>query len=346
MKAVLYAIAGWLMVLVAGIFLLGAIADEHHLRYAVIMVLFATAALWFFQRSKGQKKKPATFTPAEVLAAARRTQAQGKAEAPAGTDVKAATRSEEKEKSSAAAQRARQLEDRAARFSEILDSIPAAAVIADETPAKHHDLEDLEPFTFSNITAKTPRDKLGNFVTVDVETTGLSAGRAEIVEIAAVRFRGFAPVEKFCSLCAPRKGIDPSAAAINGITADMVEGKPRFDQIAGSLQAFIDKDNIVGQNLEFDLRFLWKGGLDFLAEKRRYYDTIEIAKRTLKKARYKYDKEYGVRELDYDKEYDVEDYKLGTLCAYYGIDYFGSHRALADAYVTGKLLEKLAEDRE
>ena len=71
MKAVLYAVAGWLMALLAGIFLLGTIADEHHLRYAVIMVLFAAAARWCFQKSKGQKKKPAAFVPAAKPAAPR-----------------------------------------------------------------------------------------------------------------------------------------------------------------------------------------------------------------------------------------------------------------------------------
>ena len=45
-------------------------------------------------------------------------------------------------------------------------------------------------------------------------------------------------------------------------------------------------------------------------------------------------------------DYDVDDYKLKTLCNYYGIPLVGAHRALADCYATGLLLECLAKDRE
>ena len=45
-------------------------------------------------------------------------------------------------------------------------------------------------------------------------------------------------------------------------------------------------------------------------------------------------------------DYDVDDYKLQTLCNYYDIPLVGAHRALADCYATGLLLECLAKDRE
>ena len=44
--------------------------------------------------------------------------------------------------------------------------------------------------------------------------------------------------------------------------------------------------------------------------------------------------------------YDVEDYKLTTLCDYYTIrDELFAHRALGDAFATGNLFECLAKDK-
>lgn len=333
MKSILYALGFWVSAILAGLFLLGAIVDESHLLYAIIMAPFAAAALWCFRKSRAatqEKQQPRQSAVRPI---------------PEPEPLTAPTpdpKITEAQREAWAAER-RQKE---AAFTAILDAIPEVQPEESEAPAKHQKLADMPEYAFSNITKKTPRDKLSNFVVIDVETTGLYPARNEIVEVAAIRFRGFEPVAKLSTLCTPRKGIDEDAAKINGITEDMVDGRPPFDLIAGAVQAFIGEDNVVGHNLEFDLRFLWRYGVDFFCAPRKFYDTLDIAGRTLKRQKYKYDKEYGGRLPDYESPSDVSDYKLGTLCSYYGIAYSEGHRALADAYATGKLLESLAKDRE
>ena len=60
----------------------------------------------------------------------------------------------------------------------------------------------------------------------------------------------------------------------------------------------------------------------------------------------KWDKEYGEYVINDNYDYDVEDYKLTTLCDYYGIrDNTFAHRALPDALATGLLFKKLAQDK-
>jgi DNA polymerase III polC-type len=231
-------------------------------------------------------------------------------------------------------------------FVKVLDSLPTASITVDEKAAPKNPVSESYDVAFSPVTKKTPRDKLGNFVAIDTETTGLSASKDEIVEIAAVRFRDFKPIEKFVALCAPKKGMSEDASRINGITEEMVADKPLFGQIVRSLQSFIGADNIVGHNLDFDLKFIVRGGFDVHANKQKYYDTLEIAQKTLKRAKDKWDKDVQGYITDYSKDYDVMNYKLKTLCDYYGITYLGAHRALADAYVTGLLLQALAKDRE
>ncbi len=228
----------------------------------------------------------------------------------------------------------------------VLDNLPKVDISISEVEAKKRSVSEVADIGFSNITKKTPRSKLGNFVVFDTETTGLSPAQAEIVEISAIRFRNFEPVEAFTTLCRPKKGISEEAAKINGINAEMVADKPTFGQVALAFQNFIGSDNLVAHNLQFDLKFIVKHGVDVTAENRKYYDTLYIAQHTLKKARQKWDKELGCHMTDYDSDYDVENYKLGTLCYYYGIPLYGAHRALADCLATGLLFKHLAKDRE
>lgn len=115
--------------------------------------------------------------------------------------------------------------------------------------------------------------------------------------------------------------IPQEATEINNITDDMVAGCPTIKEVLPSLEKFIGKSNLLGHNLKFDLRFLYKYGYDFSKEKRKYYDTLEIARTKLKKFnRYKY------YNSDSYYDWDVYDYKLDTLCEYYNISRNVSHR--------------------
>jgi DNA polymerase III, epsilon subunit and related 3''-5'' exonucleases len=242
-------------------------------------------------------------------------------------------------------QRMQFIQNQIAEHNAMVNNIPLFKCKVSDVPAKKLTVDRLNDISYSNITKKTPRDKLGNFVAIDTETTGLSASTCEIIDIAAIRFRDFMPAQKISMLLSPKKGLSEDAMLINHITLDMVEGRPTFGQVAESLLSFIGNDNIVGHNLEFDLKFIVKGGADVTAQKRKYYDTLDIAQRTLKKVRKKWDKDLESFEEDYDSDYDVEDYKLGTLCDYYGIINTESHRAEGDAIAAGELLRHLADDR-
>lgn len=230
-------------------------------------------------------------------------------------------------------------------FMNTLDHIKQVNMSISETLVKKGKVSLIDDITYSSITKRSNYDKLGDFVVIDTETTGLSAYKEEIVEICALRFRNFKPIECFVTLCKPHKLISPSAAAINGISEDMVYDKPHFRQIVESLNEFIRDDTIVGQNLPFDLKFIVAQGFDLLSHKRKYYDTLAIAKKTLKARKKSYNRDLHEWIYYDDFDYDVENYKLGTLCDYYGIPLVNAHRALADCYATGLLFEQLAYQR-
>lgn len=212
-----------------------------------------------------------------------------------------------------------------ANFERTLLSLDSYSIKYTTDKKKKLNLYEMPEIKHTNITSKSNYDKLGTFVTIDVETTGLSAGKDEIIEVAAVLFLNWTPNIKFETLVKPKKEVPYNITFLTGISSKMLFDSPNFEQILNSLNKFVGSHNIVGHNLDFDLSFLYKNGFDFFTLKRKYFDTLELARRTLK---------------------NVENYKLDTLCDYYKIrDNSGSHRALSDCLATGYLFKNLAQYR-
>ena len=64
-----------------------------------------------------------------------------------------------------------------------------------------------------------------SFAVFDVETTGLSPAYGDrVCEVACVRLTGGVEVERFVTLVDPGRPLSPGAAAVNGITAEMLSG--------------------------------------------------------------------------------------------------------------------------
>lgn len=214
------------------------------------------------------------------------------------------------------------------------------------TKIKRRNLYEMPELKVSNITSKTSYEKTGTFVVIDTETTGLHSSQHDIIEIAAVYFHNWTPIIKFETLLKPKKEIPYQITKLTHITNEMVKDSPSFSQVAPGLLSFIGKHNIVAHNLPFDLGFLYKNGLDIFSEKRKYYDTLDLSQKTLRKPSKKWDGDLGTYEIDYDKDYDVKNHKLDTLCDFYEIrNNESSHRALSDCLATGFLFQKLVAKR-
>lgn len=259
------------------------------------------------------------------------------------TEDKAKEEAEQRRQEEAAA-RAKARAERDAAYNAMIAAIRPVTVTVTEEKAKKIAISFLNTLTYSTITARSNLEQLSNYVVIDTETTGLKCTSDEIIEVAAIRFRGFEPVEKFVTLLAPSKPIPAEITKINHITDEMVAGKPCFQQVAASLIEFIGNDNIVGHNLPFDLKFIVHYGANVTEKKRKYYDTLAIAQKTIKKARMRWDKEYQEYIEDFDST-GISDYQLRTLCVYLGLPYQNAHRAEADALAAGLLFQSLIDKR-
>jgi len=95
-------------------------------------------------------------------------------------------------------------------------------------------------------------------VVLDTETTGLEPGLGHrIIEIGCIevvnRRRTGRRLHRY--LC-PDRQIDSGALQVHGITAEFLQGQPRFADIADELREFIAGAELIIHNAAFDIAFL------------------------------------------------------------------------------------------
>ncbi len=170
-------------------------------------------------------------------------------------------------------------------------------------------------------------DKTKRYVAFDTETTGLNPWRGDrIIEVAAVAIEDGIMGEEFHCLIDIGRPIPKAASRIHGITAEMIAGQPKAEEVLKSFCQFIGKGILVSHNADFDMGFL-------RYENRRIRQSLpnrHIC--TLKTSRKLYP--------------GLPDYRLETLAKHIlgiEIDKTRRHHALADARLTAKIWLKMRE---
>jgi DNA polymerase III epsilon subunit family exonuclease len=170
-----------------------------------------------------------------------------------------------------------------------------------------------------------------SFTVVDLETTGLSARGAAILEIGAVRIENLGVTARFATLVDPGSAVPAPITRLTGIDDELVAGAPAPAVAIPALRSWLARTPdaaFVAHNAGFDERFLRcafeEGGLPPLPGP--VLCTRRLGRRLVP--------ELGRFDLD-------------SLCARFRIANRARHRALGDADSTARvLLELLAIARE
>lgn len=162
------------------------------------------------------------------------------------------------------------------------------------------------------------------FIAFDLETTGTVPGVDKIVEIGAVKFNNGVVESVFSTLVDPQKSIPPGASAVNGITDDMVFGKPLIESLLGDFAEFCEDLPMVAHNAPFDSQFLMADikRHESTAPRGVVLDTLPISRKVFP---------------------GLANYKLGTLVQHLKIPSAGFHRAEEDATYCGYLFIELVK---
>lgn len=164
---------------------------------------------------------------------------------------------------------------------------------------------------------------VSDYVVFDLETTGVSVAKDDIIEISALRSRNGQIVDTFSTLVNPGRSIPRDATAVNGITDEMVRDAPQIGTALSGFLEFAGKDVLVGHNIHsFDLNFVYDAVSVLFGKEvdNDYIDTLYMARRCLP---------------------GLKSYKLTDIAAHFGISSAGAHRALNDCKMNQKCYEEL-----
>lgn len=94
-------------------------------------------------------------------------------------------------------------------------------------------------------------------VILDTETTGLSADKDRIVEIACIELSNHIPTKNiFHTFINPETKVSADAFSVHGYSDEFLSNKPKFKQIVKNFLDFIKDKKLVIHNADFDLGFL------------------------------------------------------------------------------------------
>lgn len=161
------------------------------------------------------------------------------------------------------------------------------------------------------------------YVTVDLEMTGLRLARDKILEIGAVLMREGQEIGRYHALVNPHVEIPPEIQSLTGITQEMAAGGIEAAQAVEEFLEFYGGRPLVGHNISFDYGFLKQAAVNAGLElETPVADTLKIARRVLPGEQKK---------------------NLEALCHVFEIPLEEHHRALEDAAATARLFELLKQ---
>ena len=96
----------------------------------------------------------------------------------------------------------------------------------------------------------------GEYVAFDLETTGLSSQKDEIIEIGAVRMQGGKELERFQTFVNPGRRLEQKIVELTGITDAMLTDAPSIETVLPEFLEFVGDRVLVAHNADFDTGFI------------------------------------------------------------------------------------------
>jgi DNA polymerase-3 subunit epsilon len=162
------------------------------------------------------------------------------------------------------------------------------------------------------------------YAIVDIETTGGHANANGITEVAICLHDGKKVTQRYSTLVNPQRDIPVYIRALTGISNEMVQNAPPFEDVAADIYHLLHGKIFVAHNVNFDFSFirhhLQTAGYDLQCNK---LCTVRLGRKIMP---------------------GLPSYSLGKLCHYLGIQNDSRHRAAGDAEATATLFSLLLQN--
>ncbi|MDQ7112045.1 exonuclease domain-containing protein [Staphylococcus simulans] len=162
-----------------------------------------------------------------------------------------------------------------------------------------------------------------HFVTLKIETTGLSSDFHDAFQIALVEFKNGQMINQYMKYFRPTRLLTRKVIQMTGVTNEFLEDKDFIEkEDIEAIRTFIGDKQIVAHAATFSMKFLLRYFDDFNIDMPEYtvLDTLPLARKLVK---------------------DTPNHKFDTLKTYFNLENYEPEDALTDAIVTGQLALKL-----
>lgn len=166
------------------------------------------------------------------------------------------------------------------------------------------------------------RESIKTYVIIDIETDGLNFRENKIIEIGALKVEG-EKISQFHRLIKVEQELPIHISSLTGITLDLLEmkGVDLSDAIHEFIN-FIGENILVGYNINFDISFL--------------NNSLKQLKRTPLNNRI-----LDIQAIVKKEQPFLESYSLQNVLESYGVEEIVPHRALEDAKLIHKFINKV-----
>lgn len=123
-----------------------------------------------------------------------------------------------------------------------------------------------------------------SFVCFDIETTGLSPARDDIIEISALKVDNNEITSEFSKLIRINRPLPPFIRSLTGITDEMLAGGESAESVLADFSDFVSDYIVMGHNVRFDINFVYDNCLSKLGTlfENDYVDTLSLSRKILK----------------------------------------------------------------
>lgn len=165
-------------------------------------------------------------------------------------------------------------------------------------------------------------------VVLDLETTGISAFKNEVIEIYMIKVIDNKIIDEYYSKFKPERELPLFISKLTGIYEWHLKDSPKIENEIENINNFLKNSVVVGHNLNFDLSFL-----NMNLEKNKFgklqnerLDTLKLSRALLRGK--------------------IKNHKLQTLSRFYKTHNKNEHNAKADVLTTYEVLQNLLKEKD